>query len=337
MAGYGVIEVQEYRNGHSGSDTTIVEQYIVTTTDPEVTCYEVCRPAHVDRDTSLPDIVGTPLPKVNDTHVDTKTFRVLPGGIVANRIEGKATQWIVSVTYTQSAMLLDNISNFKIGKRVSNVVSEGAYEVFRETGEETAFRNENRPIIPFKNSAGEMYDPVDTQTSEYSTIIQFVLQQEFDESENFNYVDAIDYQGTVNKTKTSVLGFPLEPHQGLMLTVAPELRVDGDGNLRWYTFYEIEMKGKGERHWLRLQNQGFYAKPVGSNNAREITEKDVNPTDGKADKYVTKPQLLDSDGRLLGDSDDVVFWEFRLQREKDWKTGLGIPEDAIDLGGYLDD
>ena len=222
MAGKGVTKISNFRNGYSGSDTTIIEQYTVYTTGPDVSVYEVCRPLHFNRDTSLGGIDGDAFPTLNGRHPDSLLFRVLPGGITAVRLEDNGSVWRATVTYTQTAMMLDDISNFKQGKRIQSVVAEGAYGVLFPDGDDQL--QGDSPNLAFLNSSNELYDPVDTQISEYSTILQFVKRQELE----FDQVDSISFQGSINEKLTTILGFEIQPYQGLMLTVAPELRVDED-------------------------------------------------------------------------------------------------------------
>lgn len=336
-----ILDILESRYGWTASDTQVIQTYIVIT-DGDSNGFEVCRPSYDDKYTpETPKSVT--LPKIFDylqtSGGDSTTFRVLPGGITANRVDGKIDQWMVNVAYTQTSMLVDRISSFSLGSKSYTKVSEGAY-FFLAPGEPAigGWDDDDEddsfpPTKPIINSAGELYDPGDTMTEYTSTIISFIMR----EADEFDYVDILALRGSINKNAVQVLGFDFKKHAGRILDIVPQINIDEDGKPRWFSKYTLELMPNGLTHDLRLQDQGWMAKFDGKDNpAREIMVSDISSKVKKSDKTnkpVTQQQLLNKDGGIETDPDKAQHWDYRIHRQSDWKTKFNFPTTSVDVAG----
>ena len=312
-----VLSAKKFYNGWSGTDLEIVEPYIVFTDSVDTSVYSVTH--------------NTFVPAVGSTHADSILYAIQQGGISARRSKDNGLIWNVNVTYTAEAGStvtggkLDRLVRFRVTSRITTQAATRCYEYqFGYCGHDSVgpLVQSNQKDLPILNSAYDPYDASDTQEELFNTLLVWTQR----EQTGFDYVTALDAQGTVNSAATTILGVPIPLKAGLMRKVDPVLVASDAGDTEWQVDYEVEINPSG--HDLFILDAGLYAIFNPSTEKREILQSDIysgSPalTDAEKKKGVKIPQLLDGKGELLG-GNAGHHNRYRTKKLSDWNTTLDL-------------
>jgi hypothetical protein len=302
----------KFVEGFTGTDTTIVEPWVVHTDDADTTSFEV--------------IWESGIPKVGDQYsLSLLLYQVLQGGVTATRLDNNKKQWLVTVTYTATGLSIgggsvDRLTAFSMKTRVYTRTADSCYEYFisdNDKAESTTGEKEYR----IYNSAKDPFEPSSVQEEYYHKVLSWTQR----EIRSFDYTQALDFQGTLNQESITILGVRIDKGKGLMRTVDPVLSTDEDGDFEWRCSYEVEIAEID--HWLTALDAGYNFLDENPTEKRAILYGDIPnpPADpDEAAEQVQDPVALNGDGGILGSGDPVVFGRYRTKPYKDWNNGLDL-------------
>jgi len=330
------ITAKKYLKGFTGSDTAIVEPYLVRTDSKTTSWAQI--------------LASGALPKRLDQHPDNPNFKIQTGGIVGERMKrgdedkGQDGLWLATVTYTEvgnsfdrsNQPQLDRLISFEIQTRTYTRTAENAYERQRPFEEETTESPDK--VLKIVNSADDIFDPASLQEEYYHPVMVFLQREEI----SFDYLEAVSFMGSINQGVTNVLGLEIPEGKAMMRKVAPRLVVNEEGDQEWQCMYEVELvediDADEDDWWLRILDIGFQAYfGVASNREkRKIKQSDLPNSPVTAgseeDTEVNDAVVLDGNGQIeQSQGQDPPWWRYRTRPYKDWETGLNMIKEKIEL------
>lgn len=229
-----------------------------------------------------------------------------PGGVVKTYAtsfsaepasENDPYEWRVRIEYTyRDGVASDNPSSEYPG------ISWGRMQLER-------IIEKDKDGNPLRNSAGDRYDPVPSQTENYLTLrIQRNLLTT--NADRFDPWIAHDIQDSVNSANITVAGFTIEARDGLMI----EFDAEWHRRESWSYYTVTNLIAIKYDTWDRELLDAGFRYLVGG------VLKDIK-IDGQV---VTTPKLLDGSGGVLADGGTPVFRTVKTYKEKDWSV-LALP------------
>jgi len=301
----------KFVEGFAGTDTTIVEPWVVHTDDADTTSFEV--------------IWESGIPKVGDQYsLSLLLYQVLQGGVTATRLDNNKKQWLVTVTYTATGLSIgggsvDRLTAFAMKTRVYTRTAENCYQY--EIGGDADTGDSDDKDFRIRNSARDPYEPASVQEEYYHKVLSWTQR----EIGSFDYTQALDFQGSLNEESITILGVRIPKGKGLMRSVEPILSTDDSGDFEWRTSYQVEIAEVD--HWLTVLDAGYNFLDTDPIEKRAILYGDLNdpPADpDEAAEQVQDPVALDGTGDILGTLADPVFNRYRTKPYKDWNNGLDL-------------
>ncbi len=212
--------------------------------------------------------------------------------------ENDPFEWRVRVEYTyyEKGAASDNPTS------EYPVVSWGSMDIERVVEKDTSGN-------PLRNSAGDRYDPVPSQTESYQTL-RVTRNLLTTDANHFDPWIANDIKNSVNTSAITLCGFTIEARDGLMI----EFGADWQRREGWSFYTVTNIIAIKYDTWDRaLLDVGF----------RYLVATKL--TDIKIDgQVVTTPKLLDGSGGVLADGGTPVFRTVKTYKEKDWSV-LSLP------------
>ena len=322
------VEIKDWREGWNGTDSTVTKAFTVTMDDVNDTA---------DLITEDPST-----PSVNDLLSPGSQYRILPGGINCQRINGKILQWRLFATYTKTGFAFsssddsDRLISFDTTTRTYTHTAMRAREYYNPITDETQTTADDEPDIYIRNSVADTFDPSDLQDEYYNTVLNWTQREERD----FDYIGALQNRGSLNKESTTILGVPVPAGNGLFRAINPQLSTDENGDFEWICTYSVEI-AEDEDFWLNILDRGYYA--VIDGKKKEITNADIKtnrgetPTSADFNTPASEPQLLDGQGGLRAwnpstERYDPVYLRYRTKKYKDWEKTLNLIAEEIRTG-----
>ena len=331
------ITAEERKDDWSGTDSTEVRPYLVRTSDPTTAFHEIVESGQI--------------PKVRDRLPTNNNYMVENGGITGERLkrgnDGQDGLWYVVVTYTKQGYSfsttnqpsLDRLLAFQVSTIRYTRTAESAYEKIKPTTPPETVTSETRDI-KIVNSAEDQFDPADLQEEYYHPVLVFRQR----ERDDFAYVDAIGYIGTLNAAKLTVLGVEIPKGQAMLRKVNPQLIINEDGAQEWQCDYEVELNEElnadvPSDFWLNLLDSGFQAffeTTPGETEKRKIKQSDVNTTivaQSKDDSEISDPWPLNGSGAIAEgtEEDEGIYLRYRTRKYADWEKSLNLISKAIKI------
>ena len=333
------VSIKSFKQGWSGTDSTVVKQFTVTMDDMN------------DDASTVTEAEGEGeaegVPKVDDQLSAGSQYVILSGGISVSRIDEGALQWRLTATYTKTGFSFssgddsERLISFGTATRAYTETAMQAWESYNAaTGVREHTSAGETPGIDIKNSSGDFFDPSDLQVEYYNTIVNFTQR----ENRNFDYVSAINEQGSINKKATTILGMSIAAGKGLLRLVNPVLNTDSNGDFEWSCSYSVELAGDNT-FWSLILDRGFYA-TIWVNGAwkkKEIMNSDMLANRGEpwnqvdAETAASEPQPLDGQGKLASWNSGTEtyaqhYLEFRNKKYSDWEKTLNMISQQIRTG-----